>query len=322
MPFRILDIPPQGACVVDDAPGTVGRPPAGTLRWVDLQHQDDATLALLRERFELHPLAIEDCSHFDQRPKLEEYDGHLFIVIHGLKPTAEDASVVEPLEVHAFVGKDFLVTVHDEPVPEIETIWKRMAADAAIARRGVDFIYYALADAIVDSNFVILDRLNDTLDEIEDEVLHRTETAQLSRIFVLKKTLVSIRRVLSPQRDVFGLLSKRGHPCISDRAALYFRDVYDHLVRIHESIDSARDLLGNALDAYLSMVAQRTNEVMKRLTLLSAVFLPLTFLTGFFGQNFTALPFDNKTVMWIGIGLCGAIPIAMVLWFYRSRWLD
>jgi magnesium transporter len=131
-----------------------------------------------------------------------------------------------------------------------------------------------------------------------------------------------MRRVLSPQRDVFGILAKRGHPCITDRTSIYFRDVYDHLVRIYEAIDTDRDLLGNALDAYLSMVAQRTNEIMKGLTLLSAVLLPLTFVTGFFGQNFAHLPFDNDGLMWAMIIACLVIPSGMVLWFYRSKWLS
>src|SRR4030095_684329 len=136
----------------------------------------------------------------------------------------------------------------------------------------------------------------------------------LARIFQLKRTLVLMRKVLSPERDVFAVLSKRGDPRISEKTALYFRDVYDHLVRIYESIDTGRDLLGNALDAYLSMVANRTNEIMKRLTVLSAVFLPLTLVPGFCGQNFEHLPFGNDALMWTMIIACIAIPTSMVLW--------
>jgi magnesium transporter len=320
MGFRLMDVTAEGAPRLSDAAGLVGPPTTG-LRWIDLEKQDDESLTVLKERFELHPLAIEDCAHFDQRPKMEEYGSYLFIVIHGFLCKADDGSDVEPLELHAFLGKDYLITIHDQPIAELETIWKRMAYDAPLTRRGADFIYYSLVDAIVDSNFLILDKLSETLDDIEDEVIHRHDSQHLSRIFTLKKTLVSMRRVLSPQRDVFALLSKRGHPCISDRTSLYFRDVYDHLVRIYESIDTGRDLLGNALDAYLSMAAQRTNDIMKRLTILSAIFLPLTFVTGFFGQNFDSLPFHNIKVMWIGIALCLVIPAVMIGWFLKSRWI-
>jgi magnesium transporter len=323
VPFRVMEIPPDGPPVLGDGSteALVAPPEGGTLRWIDLTQQDDRTLALLRDRFGLHPLAIEDCAHFDQRPKLEEYGGYLFVVIHGFASRSEDGSEIEPLELHAFLGKDYLLTIHEQPLIELDHVFRRILGDPLLARRGVDFVYYTLVDAIVDANFLILDRISDTLDDIEDEILHHHEDAQLARMFKMKKTLVSMRRILSPQRDVFAILSKRGHPCISDRTSLYFRDVYDHLIRIYEAIDTGRDLLGNALDAYLSMVAQRTNDVMKRLTILAAVFLPLTFVTGFFGQNFESLPFKSDVVMWLGIGLCAAIPLAMILWFWRSRWL-
>jgi magnesium transporter len=317
--WRTLEVTADGAPLVDDAAGRVAPPPIGALRWVDLQAQDDAALALLKERFDFHPLALEDCKNYDQRPKLEEYGGYLFIVVHGFR-AAPGAEKVQPLELHAFLGKDFLVTVHDEPLPELDAVWKRAAGDAALARRGCDFLYYLVVDEIVDANFRLLDDLSEVLDEIEDQVLHRHDHSHLERIFDLKRVLVTMRRVLSPQRDVFAILSKRGHPCISDRTSLYFRDVYDHLVRIYESIDTGRDLLGNALDAYLSMVAQRTNDIMKRLAVMSAIFLPLTFVTGFFGQNFVHLPFDNDAFMWSMIAACVAIPGGMLLWFYRSRW--
>jgi magnesium transporter len=322
--IRVMEIPAKGPLRVvaaEGAMGMVGPPPEGGLVWIDLERQDEASLALLRERFDFHPLALEDCAHFDQRPKLEEYGDYLFVVLHGFLARTQDGSEVEPLELHAFIGRSYLVTVHEQPIPELDTVWRRIGGDAALARRGVDFVFYTVVDAIVDSNFVILDRISDTLDDIEDQVLHQHEEAHLGRMFTMKKTLVAMRRVLSPQRDVFAILSKRGHPCISDRTSLYFRDVYDHLIRIYEGIDTGRDLLGNALDAYLSMVAQRTNDIMKRLTILSAVFLPLTFVTGFFGQNFESLPFKSDAIMWVGIGLCGAIPAVMALWFWRSRWL-
>jgi magnesium transporter len=323
MKLRIMDAARQesGSPEIVDAPERVARPPAGAVRWIDLEGQDEPALALLRERFEFHPLALEDCAHFDQRPKLEEYRDYLFIVVHGFRSQGS-METLEPLELHAFLGPDYLITVHAEPLPEIEHVWKRAAADGALVRRGADFLYYLVVDEIVDGNFLLLDQISETLDAIEEEVLSRHERAHLSRIFALKRTLVEMRRVLSPQRDVFAILAKRGHACIGERTSLYFRDVYDHLVRIYEAIDTGRDLLGNALDAHLSMVAQRTNDVMRKLTLMSAVFLPLTFVTGFFGQNFAHLPFANDYLMYSMLVACVVIPGAMVVWFYRSRWLE
>lgn len=302
----------------------VAPPPAGTIRWIDVIGQDDRCVNLLEQRFHFHPLTLEDLKHFDQRPKLEEYSGYLFIVFHGFRPSdreGADKTEVEPVELHAFLGPGYLVTAHADELAPLGAVWKRLLHDAPAARRGADFIYYLIVDAIVDANFQLLDDLSDALDDIEDGVLNRAERRDLAHIFRLKKALVVLRRILSPQRDVFAMLSKRGHELVKDATALYFRDVYDHLTRIYESIDAARDLLGNALDAYLSMVAQRTNEVMKRLTILSAVFLPLTFVTGFFGQNFTGMPFDSTTLMWIVIALMVALPVGMLLFFKRSGWL-
>jgi magnesium transporter len=130
-----------------------------------------------------------------------------------------------------------------------------------------------------------------------------------------------MRRMMGPLRDVVGALAKRDHPLVADRTAPYFRDVYDHLIRTHEGVDAARDRLGNAMDAYLSMASNRTNEIMKRLTLMSAIFLPLTFVTGFFGQNFANLPFDSILLFIAMLMSCAGIPAAMIVWFSRRRWL-
>jgi len=240
--------------------------------------------------------------------------------MHGFGHKDDDPCAIEPLELHAFLGRGYLVTVHEKTISPLETVWQRVAVDASAGRHGADFLYYLVVDAIVDSNFPIIDRLSDRLDDVEDTVLSRHSREDLSRIFELKRTLVLMRRILSPERDVFAILSKRGDQRVSEKTALYFRDVYDHLTRLHESIDAGRDILGNALDAYLSMVSNRTNEIMKRLTLLSAVFLPLTFVTGFFGQNFEHLPFHSDLLMFGMIAACLLIPSAMLFWFKRSGW--
>jgi magnesium transporter len=318
--LRILDVPPEGSSSVTDRPEQVAPPPSGILRWIDVAAQEESVIKLLGDRFGFHPLTLEDCLHFDQRPKLEEYSDYLFLVLHAFCLPKGDVCDVEPQEVHFFLGRDYLVTVHAAELASLDAVWKRVEGDASLGRRGVDFLVYLISDAVVDANFPIIDRLNDALEDIEDSVLRRQDQHDLTRIFELKRTLVLMRKVLSPERDVFAMLSKRGDPRIAEKTALYFRDVYDHLVRIYESIDTGRDLLGNALDAYLSMASNRTNEIMKRLTLLSAVFLPLTFITGFFGQNFEHLPMHSDALMYSMVAACVLIPSGMVLWFKRSGW--
>jgi magnesium transporter len=325
--FRVLEVGPTGPAEYSESTTLVGPPPEGVFRWVDLQGQDDAQLEILRDRFNFHPLAIEDCSHFDQRPKSEEYGEYIFVVTHAICSGGEEASDLDVHELHSFLGPRYLVTVHAEPMVELEEIWKRVAGDAPLLRRGADFVYYLVADSIVDGNFPILDKISDGLEEIETSVLERTNRHDLTHIFKLKRALVTMRKALSPQRDVFGLLTKRGgSDNVSERTALYFRDVYDHLVRITESIETNRDLLGNALDAYLSMVSQRTNEIMKGLTLMSAIFLPLAFVVGFFGQNFDDLPglknwAHSDALMYVMIATCVSIPVVMVVWFRTKKWL-
>jgi magnesium transporter len=323
--FRVMEFR-DGRLEVSEGIERVGRPPEGVRRWVDLRAPQPAELELMRERFDFHPLTIEDCGHLDQRPKLEEYDDHIFLVTQGFFAGGERVDDLQLQELHTFLGERFMVTVSLGEIGALEAAWQRLAHDPKLLERGVDFAYYLVADGLVDDNFPILDRIADELEGLEDSVLSSPRHEDLQRIFELKHHLVSMRKVLSPQRDVLGLLAKRGEAHVSERTAVYLRDVYDHLVRINESIETNRDLLGNALDAYLSAVGQRTNEIMKHLTLLSAVFLPLAFVVGFFGQNFDDMPLlkgwmHSDAMMWTMIALCATIPVGMWAWFKHKGWL-
>ena len=323
--FRVMELR-DGRVELSEGPDGAAPPSQGVLRWIDLTAPSAMELERLRERFDFHPLTIEDCGHLDQRPKLEEYRNHLFLVTQGFSSKGDRVHELELHELHAFLGDHYVVTVHETPIAALEKAWLRLSTDPKLLGRGVDFAYYLVADGIVDDNFPILDRIADELEELEDSVLAAPQRKDLQRIFELKHHLVSMRKVLSPQRDVLGLLAKRGDAHVSERTAVYLRDVYDHLVRINESIEASRDLLGNALEAYLSAVGQRTNEIMKSLTLMSAVFLPLAFVVGFFGQNFEDLPLfkdwiHSGTLMWTMVAACAALPVAMVTWFKRRNWL-
>ncbi len=318
--FRVIELSPDGTLRSVEGDALVGRPPAGALRWVDVVAPDAAAIEKLGATFGFHPLALEDCAHQDQRPKAEEYGDYLFVVTQGFACPGDDLKALRWQELHTFLAGDYLVTVHDGDVPGLAQLWKRLESDPNLFAKGPDFIYYLLVDRMVDANFPILDLIADALEEIEEAVLTKTTGGNLPRIFALKHQLVLMRKVLSPQRDVMSMLSKRGDPRISEKTALYFRDVYDHLARIVESIEANRDLLGNALDAYLSATGQRTNEIMKALAILSAIFMPLTFITGFFGQNFEGLPFASRYVMWAMLTACLASPLGLLLWFKSRNW--
>lgn len=314
---KVIDIPHNGAARVVELP-ELAPPPADTLRWIDIENPTPELLWPLKDAFGLHPLAIEDCLTFDQRPKLEEYPGHVFIVIHELWLRELE---LDGHEIHAFLGERFLITVHERDCKKIATLTQRVLSDAALEERGISFIYYLLADGIASHNIETLDSLAESIDQVEDRVLATAGTSALPTVLQLKRALGAARRTLSPQRDLFSTLARVETRLVNERTAFYFRDVYDKLARASETIEASRDLLSNILDAHFSQVSQRTNEIMKSLTLLSAVFLPLTFVTGFFGQNFQDLPFGSPLLMWTALAICFLIPPLMLLWFRRRRWL-
>lgn len=316
--LTVLDLHESGVPVRVDPP-KLDAPPAGVLRWIDVQTPTKEVLEQLRVPYGLHPLAIEDCLTFEQRPKLEEYPGHLFVVIHELSGT--DSELIAQ-ELHAFIGINFLITVHAETCDRIGTVRERIRNDSKLYARGLGFVYYLIADAIASRNSDVVEGFADQVEVIEDLVLNgdTSESQALGRLFGLKRSLGAARRAISPQRDLFATLARLERSVVNERLALYFRDVYDKIVRSVESIEVGRELLSNILDAHFSLVSQRTNDIVKRLTVLSAIFLPLTFITGFFGQNFQGLPFDSNRLLWLALGAYVLLPPVMLFWFHRKRW--
>jgi len=307
------------------------RPPeAGTHLWVDVEGPDAATLALLGERFGFHPLALEDCAHLDQRPKLEDFDDHTFLVLQSLgTPTAASGGLrlrMDVVELHAFLGERYLVTVHESRLASVEAVWARTASSSSPLTKGVDFLYYLLADALVDEAIPLIERVGDEIEALQLAVLERPKKQAYHHILQLRSLLIQMRRILAPQRDMMVLLARRGDARVSEKTAYYFRDVHDHIVRLTDAIEAQREHLSATLEAYLSSVSNRTNEVMKYLTVLSAVFLPLSFVVGFFGQNFAQLPgigtwTESSGLTWAMLVTCLLTPIAMLAWFKFKSWL-
>ena len=286
--------------------------------WLDLTNPgEQASQDLLRDTFHFHPLAIEDSEHFGQRPKLDVYDGYSVLVVYGVTGTGQ------LVEVHCFCTEHYLLTVHQEPYPGFSDIVQRIRAGSATPPDPV-MVLYRVVDALVDGYFPVLETLDDQIDELEDEILQRPTDEQLGRLFDLMRSLIALRKVVTPQRDVLATVTAgagvvRG---MTPDAERYFRDLYDHLVRISDLVDSYRDLMSGVLDTHLSTVSNRLNSVMKQLTVIATVFLPMSFLTGFFGQNFawmvnrlTSLP----VFLGVGIGLQVVVLSALVLLFRLPR---
>ena len=289
------------------------------LVWIDVEGPSEERMAELARRFHLHPLAIEDVLHLDQRPKLEEYPDHYFLVLHGFTAADPDPCELTLHEVHMFIRREWIISVHEHPLPALKAARNRLAAEPANTfARGVDFVIYAIADALVDENFDIVDGVESAIETLEEQILDIPETEQLTRLSILRRAVVTLRRVLSPQRDTLSQLARGGLPFVQERTLPYFRDVVDHLVRLHEQIEAARDFLGAAREAWLAMVANRTNEVTKRLTLIATIFLPLSFISGFFGQNFEVL--SRPAFFWSMLALIALVPPTLLVWFWRNRW--
>jgi magnesium transporter len=303
----------------DDA--SVRLPSADEKCWIDVQQFEAEDLMILQQGFGFHPLAIEDCVNTNQRAKVDEYTDNLFIVMHALEPGGASGGTFTTEQLGAFIGERYLVTVHKKPIKQVEAVWHRAVTDAHCGEQGVDFILYLIADALIDDAFPIIDDLSDRLEAIEAEILDGVEQSQLIRLLGLKRELIAIRRTLAPERDVLGMLVRRGDPRISEKTGFFFRDVYDHVVRAYEQIDVERDLLGNAMEAYISMMENRTNVIMKQLTIFASIFLPLTFLTGFFGQNFSLMPYQSHSLFYAMLAVCAGLPIGMVYWFWWRNWL-
>ena len=319
--FKVIDLAPEGKPEESVDIARVAPPAKGTIRWIDLVGTDRAALDLLRERFGFHHLALDDCAHFQMRSKIEEYDGFLFVVLHTFTADPKVAQGVQVHEVHAFLTDDTLVTVHDNPLPAQQQVWARALEDAAMLRRGPCWALYMTADVMVDAVFPLLEQMGDELERVEQALFARPRKRELQQIFRIKRSLVVMRRVAMTLRDAVGSLSRRGDPRVRERTALYFRDVHDHVLRCDEEIDEDLLLASNAMEAYRSAVTNRANDVMKSLTIMSAIFLPLSFIVGFWGQNFRDLPIGSHMQFWIMMGMIFSFPVGLLWWFKAKGWL-
>lgn len=318
---------PPGVCTVVDGAGSEHLPftretverllAGGSFFWLDLAAPRPDDFAILRDVFAFHPLAVEDSEHFGQRPKIEDYDGFTFLSVYG---AADDADRL--VEVHCFTAERYLVTVHRDDCPAFADVRRRYHQRAELLD-DPSLLLYRIVSALVDSFFPILAEFDDRIDELEDALFARADEAQLQEIFRLKRLLVGMRKALTPQRDVFGAVAAGvvRLPGTSVEHERYFRDIYDHLIRICDLIDGYRDLLTGAMDAYLSTVSNRVNVVMKQLAVIATFFLPLTWITGFFGQNFGWLV--DSVGGWpafVGIGIGSElVALAVLLGFFRRR---
>lgn len=319
--FQILDLGRDGRVFERVGDEFVRPPPDGVIRWIDLVEPDPESLELLRTRFELHPLAIGDCATFGLQSKVDDYERHLFVVIHSFTAAPDDPLEIQIHEIHAFLSETFLITVHDNPLPSHDQVWADALRDKATLERGPSWVLYRHVDAMVDATEPLVERIRDQLDDLESAAIERNGDIDLARVFRIKRTSVAMRRVIRPLRDTIGILHRRNDPRITQRAMLHMRDVSDHVARLAEMIEETREVTAEVVASHQAFAAQRANEVMKRLTIFSAIFLPLAFIVGFFGQNFRGLPYDSDAWMWLMVASLIIVPAGLFEWFRRNGWM-
>jgi len=289
------------------------------LLWVDAEGESPEALEALAATFELHPVTTEDFLNKNERPKIEEFDQYIFLVVHVLQAIRGDEVLTE--ELHIALRQNRLLTVHEHPLDAVKRVFDRCVADPRSLQNGASFLLYLVSDAVVDGYFPVLDALGDEIDSLEDAVIASPAPARMQRIFEMKRAVVQLRKIVSPQREVYNALSRRDYPYIDSHTAVYFRDVHDHLVRAFEIIDSYRDLVANTLDAYLAATSNRLGRVMKQLTIIATIFMPLSFLSGFFGMNFTGIPFSQSWLLGLALATMLGLPVLMLVFFARRGWL-
>jgi len=288
--------------------------------WIDIHNPTESDFDILRDVFGFHRLAVEDSEHFDQRAKIDDYDDFVFLVVYGASQD-EDRLV----EVHCFYSERYLVTVHHDDAPAFADLRRRYQQRAADVEEP-PLLLYKVVEALVDSFFPVLAEFDDRIDELENRIFLDAGADQLQEIFAMKRLLIGMRKAVTPQRDAFAALTAGvvELPGATADEGRYFRDVYDHLIRISDLIDSYRDLLTSAMDVYLSTVSNRLNGVTKQLAVVATIFLPLTFITGIFGQNFGWMVRHIggwEEFLWLGIG-AQLLTLGLLLLFFRRRgWL-
>ena len=288
--------------------------PVPNLPWFDISDPNSPELDELARRFDLHPLQIEDCRHRPQRAKIDEYGPYLFAV---LKHVSQKDDELDFDDFDVFLGRDFLITVHQDDCRFMDKLCQHVKQNH-IDR--LDRILYVLTDFIVDEYLSVLDESSDEIEKVESQVLECPEPPVLNEIFRLKRRLIEFRRCGSGMRDVVNAMIRRESGIVGDDLDPYFRDVYDHIVRVVDLVEMQRDLLTGSLDIYLSAVANRTNEVMKVLTIYGTLALPLVVITGFFGMNLHLPWMNDPHGIWYASGLMVVSMVLVLYYFRRKRW--
>jgi magnesium transporter len=280
--------------------------------WVDIDTNVRQQLALLEKVFGFHPLAIEDVMNPHSRAKVEAYDGYLFVVLRAVRldDQTDDPYDLETENIHFFIGQNLLVTAHSGPSRLVDSIAETTIRNQDLIGRGPARLAHQVMDAAVDSFFPVLDRIDDFIDSLEERVFQQFKEEALRDIFAVKRMVLSLRRYLAPEREIFNVLTNRPSPYLSPDIQLYYRDIYDHVLRINDALDTYRDLLSSTMESYLSQVSNKLGQVTKGLSVVATMSVPFVVVSGMWGMNFARIPlsehplgFEIMLAVQLGLGL-------------------
>jgi magnesium transporter len=293
----------------------------GTYLWVDLQTPTPEEAEVLSRPFNFHPLAVEDCWHEPQHGKVDDYGDYVFLVVHGVRYDAAHDEF-RTHELNIFLGTSFLVTFHTYHSRSIDAVKDNIRRHPHLMARGMDFVLHQIVDRVIDNYFPKLEIIESKIDDLETELVTDVRPELLTRIFELRRTVAHLKRVATQEREVLIQISRGDFPFISEKAQVYFKDIYDHLFRIVEGADNHRETLSVMVQVYVSMVSNQLNNTMRVLTVIATMMLPLTVITGIYGMNFEFMP----ELSWrfgypVVLGLMLILSVGMILYFRRRKWL-
>lgn len=287
--------------------------------WIDFSEPTPSESALLSDFFNFHPLAIEDCLYVLQRPKIDYYDDYQFLVLHAIRPDS-----LANIEVNLFVGHNFIVSYHHAPVKEVNEAWNEMmkrSHDKKLHSHGPFTVAYTIIDALVDQYFPCVYGIEDELDELEKWGAHESVELLMKQVFELRGRLLKLRRTIVPMRDMMYRILNSQHVQNEKEQRAYFSDIYDHLLKLSEMIDSDREMTADLRDSYISLNSNRMNSIMKTLTVITTIFMPLTLIAGIYGMNFYNMPELTWKYGYVSVlAIMGGLTIWMITWFIRRGW--
>ena len=288
--------------------------------WVDMEQATEEEVAILSDVFNFHPLAIEDCTNVSHYPKIDNFEEYLFMVIHAVNFTSHEEEL-STKELNVFLGDNYVVTYHARPIKSvIQTKRKCIENPAGRMGKGADFLAYSIIDAVADNFIPTLNAMDHKIDEVEDEIFVDAPNV-LSKIISLRNDILYLRKVIRPQRNMFNQLSKGIFPCIDKENLIYFRDIYDQLFRITEQSEGYRDMIKGILDTHLSLNSNKMNEIMKTLTIVSTIMLPLTLITGVYGMNFSYMPeLQSRWGYFSVLGGMFLISLSLITFMKKRKW--